>query len=313
MAETPFPNPLTSQFNPSAWENNTPLTEDEINYLDNNFVTFPTAQPNVTFPVAPTVPTLAIATSDTRAASAQFVQNAKNTQTWGALQTFNAGMVTNAINPTTAGGTLLIGNASASNNVEIASASSRSTVLHLGDGNNSTGAIHIGNGTSSSNNISILNGTGSTGTITLGSATSTTTLGCPLTPNYAYSAAGAGVGKIGQIIDGTFTIGTTPIVADTPYTVGTMTSLPIGVWLIAGSVGRGGSGSYQAIGLNTTLATFVGAISQESMATGSNNAIVSMTSIIVNTTATTYYLIGQSSAAGTWASASFFFRAVRIA
>jgi hypothetical protein len=278
MAETPFPNPQTTEFNPIAWENNTPLTEDEITYLDNNFVAFPTTQPNVTFPVSPTVPTLAIATSDTRAASAQFVQNAKNTQTWGALQTFNAGMVTNAIDPLTSGGTLNIGNGTGSN----------------------------------ANNVNIMTGS-NTGTLTLGSSGSTTRLNAPLTPNYSYSAAGTGVGKIGHIVDGAFTIGTTPIVADVPYTVGTMTSLPIGVWLIAGSVGRGGAGTYQAIGLNTTLATFVGAISQESMATGSNNAIVSMTSIVVNTTATTYYLIGQSSAAGSWSTASFFFRAVRLA
>jgi len=277
MAETPFPNPRTTEFNPSAWEDGTPLTEDEINFLDNNFVTFPTAQPNVTFLVAPTVPTLAIATSDTRAASAQFVQNAKNTQTWGALQTFNAGMVTNAIDPLTSGGTLNIGNGVGSN----------------------------------ANNVNIMTGS-NTGTLTLGSSGSTTRLNIPLTPNYSYSAAGTGAGKIGHIVDGTFTA-SGAVVADTPYTVGTMTSLPIGVWLIAGSVGRGGAGSYVAIGLNTTPATLVGATSQETMATGSNNAIVSMTSIIINTTATTYYLIGQSSAAGSWASTSFFFRAVRLA
>jgi hypothetical protein len=42
--------------------------------------------------------------------------------------------------------------------VEIASQTSRSVILHLGDGNTSSGGIHIGNGNGSSNNVNILNG-----------------------------------------------------------------------------------------------------------------------------------------------------------
>lgn len=313
MAETPFPNPQTSQFNPSAWENNTPLTEDELTFLDENFVSYPTTQSNVTFPVSPTVPTLPIATSDTRAASAQFVQNAKNTQTWGALQTFNAGMVTNAIDPTTAGGTLLIGNASVSNNVEVASVASRSAVLHLGDGNNSTGAVHINDGTNSSGNVRILSGSGSTGTIILGSATSTISLGCPLTPNYAsvYSATGTGTGKIGQIIDATFT-STPAYTADQVITQGTI-NLPIGVWILTGSCGRGGSPGYSIVALSLTTGTLTGALAQDVMVTGSNNAINAIAYPVVNTTLQNYYLLGQSNGSGVWISPSFYFRAVRIA
>jgi hypothetical protein len=310
MAETPFPNPLTSQFNPSAWEDGTPLTEDELTYLDNNFVTYPTAQPNVTFPVAPTVPTLAIATSDTRAASAQFVQNAKNTQVWGALQTFNAGMVASTVDPTTAGGTLLIGNASASNHVNVASVVSRSAVLRLGDGNNSTGGVHIGNGTNSSNNVQILNGTGSTGTINLGSATSTTRLGCPLTPLYTYPVA---AGKIGQTINGTWNNPGVP--TGFPQTNGTITNLPIGVWIVSGAVGRGGNPSYTICGLSTVSNSLTtGLLAQDVMVTGSNNAVTNIAYIYVNDAVRDLYLIGQSNITGAgWLLASFFFTVVRVA
>jgi hypothetical protein len=320
-AEIP-PDPTTSTFNPSAW-NAPALTPEEEAVLDANYIRFPITQnAQITFPIAPIAPTLANGTNTTQVATTGFVQNAitaflSTIHTWAGTQIFSLGMTSNTINPTTTSGTLIIGNAAVNTNVEVATSATRNVILHLGDGDNNTlnAGIHIGNGATSANNVRILDGAGSTGTIFLGSETSTISLGCPLTPNYAtvYSATGTGTGKIGQIIDGTFTGTITPVVADTPYSVGTMTSLPIGVWLIAGSVGRGGAGSYTGIGLNTTSASLVDAISQETMATGSNNAIVSMTSIIVNTAATTYYLIGISSAAGSWASASFFFRAVRIA
>jgi hypothetical protein len=315
MAESPFPNPRTTEYNPSAWDNNIPLTEDEIDYLNNNFVTFPIAQPNVTFPVAPTVPTLPIGTGDTRAASAQFVQNAKNTQTWGALQTFSAGMVTSTINPTTAGGTLLIGNGSATNNIEIASVASRSTVLHLGDGNNSTGAIQIGTGTSSSNNVQILNGTSSTGTITLGSATSTTSLGCPLTANYTYPIA---VGKIGRVIDVAFVGGASAVAntstTDNPQTQGTLVTLPIGVWIISGNAGRGGYTGYLSVALTTTTNSYTGTIARDTMVTSvTNNAVNNFSVVVYNTAVQDYFLVAEGPGGGTWLPASFSFRAVRIA
>ena len=303
MAETPFPNPLTSQFNSSAWN-----VEAELLYDD--FVTFPVTQSGVIFPVAPTIPTLPIGTGNTQAASAEFVQSAKNTQTWGALQTFNAGMVASTIDPTTAGGTLLIGHASASNNVEVAAIASRNAVLHLGDGNNSTGAVHIGNGTNSSNNVQILNGTGSTGTINLGSATSTTRLGCPLTPQYTYPIA---AGKIGQTINGTFNA-TGLVPNNAPQTNGTITNLPIGVWIVSGAVGRGGNPSYTICGLSTVSNSLTtGLLARDVMVTGTNNAVTNIAYIYVNDAVRDLYLIGQSNVTGTWLVASFFFTAVRVA
>jgi hypothetical protein len=157
MAETPFPNPLTTVFNPEAWDTTSPVSAEEISFLDNYFVSYPVTQRNITFPVSPTLPTLPIGTGDARAASAQFVQNAKNTRTWGALQTFNAGMVSSAIDPTTDGGTVAIGNGATNNVVNIMTASN-------------------------------------TGTLTMGSSGSTINLNTPLTPNYAYPVA---AGKVG--------------------------------------------------------------------------------------------------------------------
>jgi hypothetical protein len=49
------------------------------------------------------------------------------------------------------------------------------------------------------------------------------------------------------------------------------------------------------------------------MATGTNNAVNTISFILVNTAITTYFLVGESNIVGTWASASFFFKAVRIA
>jgi hypothetical protein len=263
MSETPFPNPLTTAFNPSAWEDGTPLTEDELTYLDNNFVTFPTTQSNVTFPVSPTVPTLAIATNDTRAASAQFVQNAKNTQTWGALQTFNAGMVTNAINPLTDGGTLAIGNGATTNVVNIMTNSN-------------------------------------TGTLTLGSSGSTTNINAPLTPLYSYNATtGTGTGKIGQRVAAT---GTPPVVVlNTPQTIVSIASLPVGTWLFNTAIGRStGSGNLIAA-VTTTTNSFTDAFFIDSVSTGGLNPSNSISYVIeVTSTANSYYLVGQSSVAGTF-------------
>jgi hypothetical protein len=80
-----------------------------------------------------------------------------------AIETFSNGILSNALNPTTTGGTLYIGNGDSTNNTEIATIASRSTILHLGDGNLSSGGINIGNGTGSSNNVNILNGNYATG------------------------------------------------------------------------------------------------------------------------------------------------------
>jgi hypothetical protein len=79
--------------------------------------------------------------------------------TASALETFNGGIKTDAINPTTVGGTLQIGHGSVTNNVEVASEASRSVVLHLGDGDTSSGAVHIQNGNDTTGNVAVLNGT----------------------------------------------------------------------------------------------------------------------------------------------------------
>ena len=315
MAETPFPIPRTTVFNPEAWGSTNTISEEEIAFLDNNFVRFPITQPNVTFPVAPTVPTLPLGTGDTRAASAQFVQNAKNTRTWGGLQTFNGGMVTNFVDPTTPGGTLTIGQGAANNNVEVASQINRSTILHLGDGNNSTGGIHIGNGTNTTGNVQILNGTGSTGTITLGSATSTTSLGCPLTPNYSYPVA---AGKIGQIVSGTFTT-TTTIVVNTPMTQWTISSLPAGTWLMTGSVNRGpNANGYVLIAITTSNNSLSGVLTQDFTNTLLLGNVQTISYVVqVPNSSTPYYIVAQTDTGTTWSqtfgSQNLNFRATRIA
>jgi hypothetical protein len=320
-AEIP-PDPVTDTFNPAAW--NVPeFTPEEQALLDANFVKYPITQNNtITFPIAPIAPTLANGTNTTQVATTGFVQNAitaflSTVNTWLGTQIFSVGMTSNTINPTTPSGTLTIGNAAANTNVEIATSASRNVILHLGDGDNNSGGIHIGNGATSANNVQILNGAGSTGTIFLGSATSTISLGCPLTPNYAtvYSATGTGTDKIGQVIDATIpaTVTYTPNV---PITVYTISSLPIGVWIIAGSCGRGGGGSYTIIGFSTTTNSLTtGCFSQDVMVTGLNNAVNTMAYPFVNTIVQNIYLIGQSDASGsnTFLSASGYFRAVRIA
>ena len=309
MAETPFPNPLTSQFNSSAWN-----VEAELLYDD--FVTFPVTQSGVIFPVAPTIPTLPIGTGNTQAASAEFVQSAKNTQTWGALQTFNAGMVASTIDPTTAGGTLLIGHASASNNVEVAAIASRNAVLHLGDGNNSTGAVHIGNGTNSSNNVQILNGTGSTGTINLGSATSTTRLGCPLTPNYTYPVA---AGKIGQFVDtpaGSILTFTTNV----PIQLRSATGFAPGSWFMSATINRGGAAPtvYLSVAFSTISAdvTSADALGIEYATGAAGVGLTTTLSCIVQVTSssTVYYLNAQTNTGGSGTTLqALLWRAIRLA
>jgi hypothetical protein len=302
MAETPFPIPRTTVFNPEAWGSTNTISEEEIAFLDNNFVRFPTTQPNVTFPVAPTVPTLPIGTGDTRAASAQFVQNAKNTRTWGALQTFNAGMVSSTIDPTTAGGTLTIGQGAGNNHVQVAAQASRSAVLRLGDGNNSSGGIHIGNGLASTNNVQILysaTDAGASGTINLGSATSTTNLRCPLTPLYNYPPLAGQVG---------FT--TTVTAADTAATQNVYTtliniSLPKGVWFVSFSAGlTTGTSGFFYLGISETAGTLAGGRGLSSyLGTTSIPPVITATTVLSHNDAVnkTYYGVAlYSLTGGTW-------------
>lgn len=350
------PDPITTNYNPSAWSI-PELTEDERIALDKAYIKFPIAQNQpITFPSAITIPTPAPESNTTLATTTAWVRTfwasvlaAANTwngtqtftnnitiptalpesnttvaastawvrtfwasvlaaaNSWSGLQTFSSGIVANTINPTS-GGTLLIGHGSTTTNVEVASVAGRSVVLHLGDGNNTTssGGIHIGNGLSSANNVQILNGTGSTGTITLGSSTSTTSLGCPLTPAYTYPVA---TGKIGATITGTNT--TFNLSANTPKSVSSM-SLTTGIWVINGSFTGYANSVYLTIAITTTINSVSSGLiainTQSTQGTGPANAL---TFIVSPTTTTTYYL---NAAAGTANSVSaVVFAARRIA
>jgi hypothetical protein len=224
-------------------------------------------------------------------------------------------MVTNAINPTTVGGTLLIGHGSTTNNVEVAAVASRSTILHLGDGANSTGGVHIGNGTSSSNNVQILNGTGSTGTINLGSATSTTSLGCPLTPQYSYPVA---AGKIGEIINYTGSVTPITFTPDVPLQIMSLTGFARGTWLMVASVGGNSTpaGVYMTIAISTTTAdvSSANAVGIEYMTGGGFGLTSTLSCIIQSTSASTvYYVNAQRGLGGATQITPGVWRAVRLA
>ena len=72
--------------------------------------------------------------------------------------------------------------------VNIATASSRSAILDLGNGASSTGAVLINNGTSSSGDTQIMNAATQSGSLTLGNSANTVTIALnrPLTPGYTY-------------------------------------------------------------------------------------------------------------------------------
>lgn len=304
-------------FNPAFYANNLPPEDQAL--LDARYVKFPIAQ-NVPITFTATVRGLTafLTENSTIIATTEWVQNFFNyvktiANTWSGLQTFTLGMLSNTINPTTPTGTLIIGNAAANTNVEVASSNNRSVVLRLGDGNNNTssGGIHIGNGTTSANNVRILDGAGSTGTIFLGSATSTTSLGCPLTPNYAtvYSATGTGAGKIGEIVTGTVAASLT-FSANTPKTVATITGLTAGMWLFSGNISRGSAAGYLSIALNQTTDSLTGAIVVDTDVTATTNPNQVFTVLVLANT-NDYYLVGQSDVGSPFT--TILFTAVRVA
>jgi hypothetical protein len=132
MSSETQPDPLLPNYNPSSWDVPT-LSAEERAVLDTEYITFPLAQnQNITFPVAPTAPTLATGTNTTQVATTGFVQNAisaflSSVNTWLGTQIFNAGMTSNTINSTTSGGILTIGNTATS-----ISLGTTGTVLSLG-------------------------------------------------------------------------------------------------------------------------------------------------------------------------------------
>ena len=110
MSAEQQPDPILPNYNPSSWDVPT-LSAEERAILDTEYITFPIAQnQNITFPVAPTAPTLANGTNTTQVATTGFVQNAiaallNTINTWTALQIFNGGLSATSITRT---GTLTI-------------------------------------------------------------------------------------------------------------------------------------------------------------------------------------------------------------
>ena len=269
MNESP-PDPITDTFNPTAWAEPIGILS-KLRILFHSYVTYPIAQ---NYPIIFTNLVFVTDATLTKMANTSYVianlvpylaslPPLITSTTWSAIQNFT-GIETNTINPI--GGTLIIGSG-ADNDIRIASQNSRSVVLHLGDGNSATSGagIHIGNGVNCLGNVEILHGTGSTGTITLGSSTSTTSLGCPLTPDYNYSpmpfAQGANtsvtygtVGRIGTTIlarGGNFYVPDGRITNANWYIMFGLVSitLPVGVWFLNGEVTNTGGTNTTALGI----------------------------------------------------------------
>jgi hypothetical protein len=135
--------------------------------------------------------------------------------------------------------------------VNIATSSSRSAILDLGNGASSTGAVLINNGSGSSGDTQIMNATTQSGNLTLGNASNTVTIALnrPLTPGYTYSTTGTGSGKVGEIIKvAQFGVW---VGAGTPTSL-TFIDVPAGVWYLQGSCGTAGNGSgYNFLGFST--------------------------------------------------------------
>jgi hypothetical protein len=320
MSVTPFPDPRTTQYNPSAWDFTT-----YFKYL-NSIVTFPRAQNAV-------IQFIGSVYLTTRTALTQWASTAYSTSeivawvtanvtpilgsafTSAVLQYYFGGISVNTINPTTTGGTLLIGHGSATNNVEVAAVASRSVVLHLGDGNTSSGGIHLNNGTNATGNVEILNGIGSTGTLTLGSSTSTTHLHNPLTPLYDYpigTATGLNTPSIGTagtigFIPATTFIGTA--IADGSLGGGLSVrsvSLTAGTWVLYGFIRFSiGQTVNFAVGImfSTVQSSSTGSIASKGtqrLGTVPANTCMGINTMgfVSPTTTTTYYLNGRATSGG---------------
>jgi hypothetical protein len=229
---------------------------------------------------------------------------------WDLLQTY-ASIKTPSINPI--GGTLTIGNEAVDTNVEIATQTGRSVILHLGDGNSSTGGIHIGNGTTTTGNVNILNGTGATGTINLGNqvlspATVTTLhLNNSLTPTYPYPV-GTSTGNNTPSIGTAGTIGYIPPTTFITFIPGDgiaggagnsmrSTNLTPGIWMLYGFA-RKATGQYiyaSGIGFSTVLNSNVGEVGRRATIQQGGTPLegcwaLTTTAIVNPTTNTTYYL-----------------------
>lgn len=202
-SQTP-PDPITTGFNPEAWEEPTGLLS-KLRALVHYYVTYPIAQnypitfSNLVFVTDATLTKMAN-TSYVIANLVPYLASLPPLSiTWLALQNFTT-IETDTVNPI--GSTITIGSG-VDHDIRIANQNSRSVILHLGDGDSATSGIHIGNGANSLGNVNILNGAGSTGTIFLGTrrivpsvSTTTTTLNCPLTISYSPVFTSSQIGYI---------------------------------------------------------------------------------------------------------------------
>lgn len=262
-SQTP-PDPITTGFNPEAWEEPTGLLS-KLRALVHYYVTYPIAQnypitfSNLVFITDATLTKMANTSYVFANLVAYLASLPPLSITWSAIQNFT-GIETNTVNPI--GGTLTIGNTAVDTNIEIATRNGRTVVLHLGDGPNSTGDIHIGNGLGSTNPIQLLHAgnNGSSGVVNLGTATSTTNLRCPLTPLYNFpvgTATGNNTPSIGRA-------GTIGFIAPTTFlffgtgggTNGSgisqrSVSLTAGTWLVAGTARTNGFAGSNAITFTT--------------------------------------------------------------
>lgn len=194
MSSSPFPDPITTNFIPEAWQ-----YIDLWNKFSNFIVTYPKAQALTinfrdTFLTTQTALTqwanTAYATSEIVAWVTANV-NFGTAFTSAVLQYYFGGIRVATIDPLTAGATLAIGNGSVTNNVSIMSASN-------------------------------------TGILTLGSSGSTTTLNCPITP--MYNLITIPVGAIGYRAPITF-LTNGPLVAGSGAAMRSC-SVTQGTWLI---------------------------------------------------------------------------------
>lgn len=253
---------MNVDFNPAFYANNLPPEDQAL--LDARYVKFAVAQ-NVPITFTNTVRGLTAFLTENSSiiATTQWVQNFFNyvktiANTWTGLQTFSSGMLTNTINPTTPSGTVIIGNTAVNTNVELATQTGRTSILHLGDGSGSTtsGGIDIGNGLASTNAVNILYSdvdAGSSGILNLGAVNATVNLRCPLTPvalTYPFASD-----KIGFILTGTFADVPNPTLSTDVQLASLL--IPKGVWILQGSCGItvGATNSNILIAINTTAST----------------------------------------------------------
>jgi hypothetical protein len=225
MSVTPFPDPRTNQFNPSAWDFAT-----YFKYL-NSIVTFPRAQNaviNFVTQVYLTTRTALTQWADTAYSTSEIVAwlatvNFGAALTSAVLQYYYGGIRVATINPLTAGATLAIGNGATTNNVSIMSASN-------------------------------------TGILTLGSSGSTTSLGAPLTPLYAYPVIPVGAIGYRPPITQTNNLVGNPSAAG--YTVRGV-NVTAGVWMMCGTITWSSYPEFYTMLFTTTLGGITGNLVQK--------------------------------------------------